>query len=160
MKLTGILLTLAAIVCAAWMTSCASQTQAERAPGHSGDISKTETSAADRNAQDAARSSASVVHAAPGTATAATAEGSKGDAEKGKGVFEQCAICHNVDSDEEKMGPALKGLFKKEKLKNGHAVNEENVRAVVKAGGNGMPGYEDLLSAEEMDNLIAYLKTV
>lgn len=160
MKLTGILLTLAAIACAAWMTSCASQAPAERASGPSGDPVKTETSAADPNAQDAARSSASVVHAAPGTATAATAEGSKGDAEKGKAVFEQCAICHNVDSDEEKMGPALKGLFKKEKLKNGHAVNEENVRAVVKAGGNGMPGYEDLLSAEEMDNLIAYLKTV
>jgi mono/diheme cytochrome c family protein len=60
----------------------------------------------------------------------------------------------------EKMGPALKGLFKKAKLKNGKEASEANVRAIVKAGGNGMPGYEELLSAEEMENLIAYLKTV
>jgi mono/diheme cytochrome c family protein len=46
------------------------------------------------------------------------------------------------------------------KMKNGKAPTEANVRAVVKAGGNGMPAYEDMLSAEEMDNLLAYLKTL
>jgi len=40
----------------------------------------------------------------------------KGDAAKGKVVFEQCAVCHNADSDEKKMGPGLKGLYKKDKL--------------------------------------------
>ena len=35
----------------------------------------------------------------------------KGDAAKGKAIFEQCAVCHNADSDEKKMGPGLKGLF-------------------------------------------------
>ena len=28
----------------------------------------------------------------------------KGDAAKGKEVFEQCAVCHNVDNDEKKIG--------------------------------------------------------
>ena len=32
----------------------------------------------------------------------------KGDAAKGKAVFEQCGVCHNPDSDEKKMGPGLK----------------------------------------------------
>ena len=84
----------------------------------------------------------------------------KGDAAKGKEVFEQCSFCHNADSTETKVGPGLKGLFKTEKLPNGKPVNEANVRAFINAGGNGMPSYQDLLSNEERDNLIAYLKTL
>ena len=50
-----------------------------------------------------------------------------GDAAKGKDVFEQCGVCHNVDTDEKKIGPSLKGLYKRGKLKNGKPVNDENV---------------------------------
>jgi cytochrome c len=88
------------------------------------------------------------------------ADKKEGDAAKGKDVFEQCGVCHNTDSDEKKIGPALKGLFKHEKLKNGKKVTEENVKAVVNAGGNGMPSYADLLSEAEKTNVIAYLKTL
>ena len=89
----------------------------------------------------------------------ASAQG-KGDAEKGKEVFEQCGVCHNADSDEKKMGPGLKGLFKKEKMADGKKTDEKNVRAKINAGGNGMPAYEDMLSKDERDHLIAYLKTL
>ena len=78
----------------------------------------------------------------------------------GKEVFEQCSVCHNADSDEKKMGPGLKGLMKKAKMKNGKAPTDDNVRALVKAGGNGMPAYEDMLSKDELTNLMAYLKTL
>jgi len=84
----------------------------------------------------------------------------KGDPEKGKAVFEQCAICHNPDSDEKKMGPGLKGLFKKDKLSNGKKPTEANVRARIDEGGSGMPAYKDMLSDQEKDDLIAYLKTL
>src|SRR5579872_685709 len=80
----------------------------------------------------------------------------KGDAAKGKEVFEQCAVCHNVDTDEKKVGPSLKGLFKRDKLKNGKKVTEENVKAQINAGGNGMPAYEDMLSDQEKNDIIAY----
>jgi cytochrome c len=83
-----------------------------------------------------------------------------GDAAKGKEVFEQCAVCHNADSTEKKMGPGLKGLFKHEKLNNGKPVNEANVKAVINAGGNGMPAYADMLSDAERADVIAYLKTL
>jgi cytochrome c len=82
------------------------------------------------------------------------------DAAKGKEVFEQCSVCHNADSEEKKMGPGLKGLFTHDKLKNGKKVTEANVKAVINAGGNGMPAYADMLSDEEKANLIAYLKTL
>lgn len=84
----------------------------------------------------------------------------KGDAAKGKAVFEQCAVCHNADSTEKKMGPGLKGLFKLDKLVNGKKPTEANVRAKIDEGGNGMPAYKDMLSDAEHDDLIAYLKTL
>jgi cytochrome c len=83
-----------------------------------------------------------------------------GDANKGKEVFEQCSVCHNSDSEERKMGPGLKGLFKREKLVNGKPVNEANVRALINAGGNGMPSFMDLLSDDEREDVIAFLKTL
>jgi cytochrome c len=83
-----------------------------------------------------------------------------GDAAKGKEVFEQCGVCHNATSDEKKMGPGLKGLFKKAKMVNGKAPTEANVRAKVDEGGNGMPAYKDMLSDKEKDDLVAYLKTL
>jgi cytochrome c2 len=83
-----------------------------------------------------------------------------GNAEKGKEVFEQCSACHNVETDEKKMGPSLKGLYKREKLKNGKKVTDPNVKALIDAGGNGMPAYEDMLSDQEKTDLIAYLHTV
>ncbi len=86
---------------------------------------------------------------------------SKGDAAKGKEVFEQCGVCHNADSDEKKMGPGLKGLFKKATLSDGKTkVTEETVRKKVDAGGNGMPAYEEMLDKKEKDNLLAFLKTL
>src|SRR5260370_396447 len=84
----------------------------------------------------------------------------KGDPAKGKEVFEQCSVCHNVDNDEKKIGPSLKGLYKRDKLKNGKKVTDDNVRAVINAGGNGMPSYSDMLSDAERDDVIAYLHTI
>jgi cytochrome c2 len=84
----------------------------------------------------------------------------KGDAAKGKEVFEQCGVCHNADSAEKKMGPGLKGLFAHDKMTNGKKPTEANVRAKVDEGGNGMPAYKEILSDEDKDNLIEYLKTL
>jgi cytochrome c len=83
-----------------------------------------------------------------------------GSAEKGKEVFDQCSVCHNADSTDVKIGPGLKGLFKHDKLVNGKPVNEANVRAKIDEGGNGMPSYKDILSNQEKDDVIAYLKTL
>jgi|SRR5579859_8103165 Cytochrome c2 len=83
-----------------------------------------------------------------------------GDAEKGKEVFQQCSVCHNSDSTEKKMGPGLKGLFQNEKMNNGKKPTEANVREKVDEGGNGMPSYKEMLSDDEKNDLVAYLKTL
>jgi cytochrome c len=83
----------------------------------------------------------------------------EGDAKKGETVFnDNCAVCHNADSTEAKVGPGLKGLFMHDKLVNGKPVTEENVREVIDKGGATMPPMGDAISAEDKDNLIAYLK--
>lgn len=84
----------------------------------------------------------------------------KADAEKGKAVFQQCGVCHHADSGEKKIGPGLKGLFKKAKLADGKNLTEASVRAKLENGGNGMPAYKDMLTDAEKNNLIAYLKTL
>jgi cytochrome c len=83
-----------------------------------------------------------------------------GDAAKGKEVAEQCGACHAFEGDEKKMGPSLAGLYKKGKLKNGGKVTDAAVKKIINEGGNGMPAYADMLSDEEKNNVIAFLKTI
>jgi cytochrome c len=89
-----------------------------------------------------------------------TMAGNKGDAEQGKKVFEQCAVCHNAETAETKVGPSLKALFQRRKLKNGRPVSDENVLTVVNTGGGGMPSFANTLSQAEKDNLLAYLHAI
>jgi mono/diheme cytochrome c family protein len=60
-----------------------------------------------------------------------------------------------------KVGPGLKGLFKRDKMSTtGKPTTDANVLQKINEGGNGMPSYADVLSAEEKANVIAYLKTL
>ena len=84
-----------------------------------------------------------------------------GDTKKGKPVFdENCSTCHNSDSREAKVGPGLKGLFKRAKLRNGKAVNDANVLDIINNGGDAMPPLEDVLKTSDKDNVIAFLKSL
>ena len=83
-----------------------------------------------------------------------------GDAKKGQAAFDNCAVCHNSDSTEVKIGPGLKGLYKRAKLVNGKPVNDENVKALITEGSGAMPPFGDAISADDKDNIIAFLKTL
>jgi mono/diheme cytochrome c family protein len=79
------------------------------------------------------------------------------DAKKGQEVFENsaCMGCHNTDTDEKRgNAPALKGLYKKD------GMTEAKVTDKIKKGGNGMPPYEEQLEKPDLENLLAYLKTL
>jgi cytochrome c len=82
------------------------------------------------------------------------------DAKKGEAAFENCSVCHNSDSTETKIGPGLKGLFKREKLVNGKPVNEANIKALITEGSGGMPPFGDSITSDDKDNIIAFLKTL
>jgi mono/diheme cytochrome c family protein len=81
-------------------------------------------------------------------------------AEDGKELFEaKCAVCHNADSADKKIGPGLAGI-KDGKLPSGKDATDENILENLNKGGNGMPAFEKLLSDEEKASLIAYVKTL
>jgi cytochrome c len=85
-----------------------------------------------------------------------------GDAAKGKVTFSSnCDVCHDADSSETKVGPGLKGLFKKANLTNKKKLTDANVLEVINKGSPaGMPGFEDSLSEQERADVLAYLKTL
>ena len=73
-------------------------------------------------------------------------------------VLQQCSGCHSIDTDEKKVGPSLRGLFKRKKLLNGKPASESNIRLVIRQGGDGMPAFERVLSSDELERLVAFLK--
>ncbi len=80
-------------------------------------------------------------------------------ATRGKAVFDaQCVACHSAGRDR-KRGSGLGGIFGWKALGNNQDMNEPNLRALIRKGAPGMPPFGNL-SEPQMDDLIAYLKTL
>jgi mono/diheme cytochrome c family protein len=86
--------------------------------------------------------------------------GDAGNVANGKIVFGQCSMCHNPNTADKKIGPGLKGLFHRAKLANGKKPTDASVMAQINDGGAGMPAYNNMLSAQEKQDLLAFLKTL
>ncbi len=85
-----------------------------------------------------------------------------GDAAKGKELFAQtCAPCHSASSKATNVGPGLKGLFKEKKMPaTGRPVSVALVKSQIQKGGGGMPAFGSKYSAQELTDLIAYLRAL
>jgi uncharacterized membrane protein len=79
----------------------------------------------------------------------------------GRQIFEQkCAMCHLTDSTQTKVGPGLKGLYQRESLPvSDRTVSDETVRDQIRSPYSNMPAFPDL-SAEQMEALLEYMKTL
>lgn len=80
---------------------------------------------------------------------------------EGEKIFMQnCSACHRTDSTEDKFGPSMKGLFKRDTMvSTGQPVNDETVRRQIQTPEGEMPPFP-FLTPQQMDALIAYLKTL
>jgi cytochrome c2 len=85
--------------------------------------------------------------------------GKRGPA-SGQKVFSQCTVCHEAAGDNRGLGPGLKGLYRRPRTAKGKPMNDASLRALIDKGGQGMPPYRQMLSAEDKDDLILYLKTL
>ena len=80
---------------------------------------------------------------------------------RGRGLFLQsCSLCHLPPPEfkprmRQSSGPILNGLFKDAKPDK-----EKAVREVIAKGTQNMPGFRYSLSSQEMDDLVAFLKTL
>ena len=100
---------------------------------------------------------------APKKAAAGAKAGSNNAAAaRGKDTFQKkCAICHYPDSDAKKIGPGLKGLYKRGTFSvNPSKVTDENLKNWIENGDSLMPGLKDSLDAAQIKDVIAYVKTL
>jgi mono/diheme cytochrome c family protein len=80
----------------------------------------------------------------------------------GRKIYDNyCDRCHRPYSTKGKKGPGLKGLFQHKYLsQTGLPANDDRVTDIIRNGRPDMPGYSQVLSAQEMQNLLAYLHTL
>lgn len=81
--------------------------------------------------------------------------------QQGRAVYEQyCAGCHYANHSGDLHGPSLFGVFRKKYLPSGAPANDERVTPVILRGRNMMPGYQNQLDNQQLEDLLAYLHTL
>lgn len=98
------------------------------------------------------------------------AERRKSDAElglnaqqaSGRRVYDlYCDRCHQPYSSGGRQGPSLSGVFRKPYLRlSGLPANDDRVTEIIKFGRSKMPGYGQVLSQQQIQDLLAYLHTL
>jgi mono/diheme cytochrome c family protein len=80
----------------------------------------------------------------------------------GRKIYDNyCDRCHRPDSTRGKKGPGLKGMFQHKYLpQTGLPANDDRVGDIIRNGRPDMTGYGQVLSAQDMQDLLAYLHTL
>jgi mono/diheme cytochrome c family protein len=80
---------------------------------------------------------------------------------QGRRVYDtRCADCHYAYSSHDLRGPSLHGLFKHQFMKNGIPANDERVTDIILMGRAKMPAFQQKLTQQQLDDLLAYLHTL
>jgi mono/diheme cytochrome c family protein len=80
---------------------------------------------------------------------------------RGRAIYDQdCIRCHEPYSRWGTHGPSLKGLYNKPQLPSGMPVNDERLADVILLGKAKMPAFANLLNRRQLQELLAYLKTL
>lgn len=89
-------------------------------------------------------------------------KGSDEAVQRGKVLFEKkCAVCHYATSDAKKIGPGLQGLNKRGTFSaNGNKVTDDALKTWIENGSSLMPPFKDVLTADEMKDIIRYVRTL
>jgi mono/diheme cytochrome c family protein len=80
----------------------------------------------------------------------------------GRHIYDQyCDRCHLPYSSKKRQGPSLRGVFKREDLPvSGMPANDDRVKDVIRMGRNKMEGFGNVLTDEQINDLLAYLHTL
>ena len=80
----------------------------------------------------------------------------------GRKIYDNyCDRCHRPYSTKGKKGPGLKGIFQHQYLSlSGLPANDDRVADIVRNGRPDMPGYSQVMSAQDIQDLLAYLHTL
>ena len=80
----------------------------------------------------------------------------------GRRIYEdRCERCHEPYSTKDKKGPGLEGMFKPQYLRvSALPANDQRVSDIISHGRKDMPGYSQVLTPQQMADLLAYLHTL
>jgi mono/diheme cytochrome c family protein len=79
----------------------------------------------------------------------------------GRRVYDaRCAECHYAYSKRDLRGPSLAGLFKHSYMKNGMPANDDRVTDIILLGRSKMPAFQQKLTPQQLEALMAYLHTL
>ena len=80
----------------------------------------------------------------------------------GRRLYDQyCDRCHEPYSSRDKKGRSLQGVFKKQFLAvSGMPANDERVGEMIVTGRNMMPAFGQVLAQSQVQDLLAYLRTL
>jgi len=80
----------------------------------------------------------------------------------GRQLYDQyCDRCHEPYSSRDKKGRSLKGVFKKPFLsQSGMLANDERVGEMIVTGRSMMPGFGQVMSQQQVQDLLAYMHTL
>ena len=80
----------------------------------------------------------------------------------GRHIYDQyCDRCHSAYSSKDRKGPSLKGVFKHQYLsQSGMPANDDRVGDIVRMGRNKMEGFGQVLTQDQINDLLAYLHTL
>ena len=72
-----------------------------------------------------------------------------------------CDRCHEPYSSRGKKGPSMKGVFKQQYLSiSGLPANDERITDIVKNGRAKMEGFRQVMTDQQIQDLLAYLHTL
>jgi mono/diheme cytochrome c family protein len=80
----------------------------------------------------------------------------------GRKIYDDhCDRCHRPYSTKGRKGPGLKGLYRHQYLPHsGLPANDDRVSDIIRNGRPDMPGFGQVLSQQDIQDLLAYLHTL
>jgi mono/diheme cytochrome c family protein len=80
----------------------------------------------------------------------------------GRKIYDDhCDRCHRPYSTKGRKGPGLKGLFQHQYLPlSGLPANDDRVTDIIRNGRPDMPGFGQVMSPQDIQDLLAYLHTL
>ena len=71
-----------------------------------------------------------------------------------------CGMCHNDRQTGSLHGPSLRGVYKKRYLPSGTPANDDRIRLTILYGRGNMPALGGSVDSDQIDDILAYLKTL
>jgi mono/diheme cytochrome c family protein len=100
---------------------------------------------------------ASAIGSSPQTRAQSSTDKNTAAVRAGQDIYtHKCLQCHSINEGEVRLGPSLYGEMRKPNPKK----SASEVRTILENGKGKMPSFQDKLTKQDIDNLLAYLRTL